>query len=129
MYSFPKFFLQIIKAEDTGGLSSTCTVNIKVTDINDKNPEFEGLPYEFTVKEGEARKLIGRVRAEDADEGINSEITYIAPDDIPFTVDPETGDVLTKVALDYEQNHVSFFFFCLQSGRKCIERRDYRFPM
>lgn len=82
-------------------------MNIKVTDINDKNPEFVGLPYEFSVKEGEARKLIGRVHAEDADEGINAEITYFAPDDIPFTVDPETGDVLTKIVLDYEQNDVS----------------------
>jgi len=78
-----------------------------VTDINDKNPEFVGLPYEFSVKEGEARKLIGRVHAEDADEGVNAEITYFAPDDIPFTVDPETGDVLTKIVLDYEQNDVS----------------------
>ena len=59
------------------------------------------------MKEGEARKLIGRVHAEDADEGINAEITYFAPDDIPFTVDPETGDVLTKIVLDYEQNDVS----------------------
>lgn len=100
-------FRQLIKAEDTGGLSSTATVNIKVTDINDKNPEFVELPYQFSVKEGEARKLIGRVHAEDADEGINAEITYFAPDDIPFTVDPETGDVLTKIVLDYEQNDVS----------------------
>ncbi|OXU31282.1 hypothetical protein TSAR_011025 [Trichomalopsis sarcophagae] len=106
----------IIKAEDTGGLSSTCTVNIKVTDINDKNPEFEGLPYEFSVKEGEARKLIGRVHAEDADEGINAEITYFAPDDIPFTVDPETGDVLTKLALDYEQNHEYKFVVTARDG-------------
>lgn len=98
---------QLIKAEDSGGLFSTATVNIKVTDINDKNPEFVGLPYEFSVKEGEARKLIGRVHAEDADEEINAEITYFAPDDIPFTVDPETGDVLTKIVLDYEQNDVS----------------------
>lgn len=107
-------FGQLIKAEDTGGLSSTATVNIKVTDINDKNPEFDGLPYEFTVKEGEARKLIGRVHADDADEGINAEVTYFAPDDIPFTVEPKTGDVLTKIALDYEQNHVGFFFFIFQ---------------
>lgn len=81
-----------------------------VTDINDKNPEFMDLPYEFSVKEGEARKLIGRIHAEDADEGINAEITYFAPDDIPFIVDPETGDVLTKIVLDYEQNNVSNFY-------------------
>ncbi|XP_053595607.1 cadherin-99C isoform X1 [Microplitis demolitor] len=105
-----------VKAEDSGGLSSTATVNIRVTDINDKNPEFQGLPYEFEVKEGEARKLIGHVHADDADEGINSEITYFAPDDIPFTVDPETGDVLTKIALDYEQNHEYKFVVTARDG-------------
>ncbi|XP_011167786.2 cadherin-99C isoform X1 [Solenopsis invicta] len=111
----------LIKAEDTGGLYSTATVNIMVTDINDKNPEFVGLPYEFTVKEGEARKLIGRVHAEDADEGINAEITYFAPDDIPFTVDPETGDVLTKIVLDYEQNDEYKFVVTARDGAP-----DYR---
>ena len=65
--------IKLIKAEDSGGLFNTATVNIKVTDINDKNPEFVSLPYEFAVKEGEARKLIGRVHAEDADEGVNAE--------------------------------------------------------
>ncbi|XP_076242183.1 cadherin 99C [Calliopsis andreniformis] len=111
----------LIKAEDSGGLFSTATVNIKVTDINDKNPEFVDLPYEFTVKEGEARKLIGRVHAEDADEGINAEITYFAPDDIPFTVDPETGDVLTKIVLDYEQNDEYKFVVTARDGAP-----DYR---
>ncbi|XP_031771297.1 cadherin-99C, partial [Apis florea] len=111
----------LIKAEDSGGLFSTATVNIKVTDINDKNPEFVGLPYEFSVKEGEARKLIGRVHAEDADEGINAEITYFAPDDIPFTVDPETGDVLTKIVLDYEQNDEYKFVVTARDGAP-----DYR---
>ncbi|KAK2588635.1 hypothetical protein KPH14_006402 [Odynerus spinipes] len=111
----------LIKAEDTGGLSSTATVNIKVTDINDKNPEFVDLPYQFSVKEGEARKPIGRVRAEDADEGINAEITYFAPDDIPFTIDPETGDVLTKIVLDYEQNDEYKFVVTARDGAP-----DYR---
>ncbi|XP_020300052.1 cadherin-99C isoform X2 [Pseudomyrmex gracilis] len=111
----------LIKAEDTGGLYSTATVNIMVTDINDKNPEFVGLPYEFSVKEGEARKLIGRVHAEDADEGVNAEITYFAPDDIPFTVDPETGDVLTKIVLDYEQNNEYKFVVTARDGAP-----DYR---
>lgn len=43
-----------MKAEDTGKLSTTATVNIKVTDINDKNPEFleSEQPYIFKVKEG-----------------------------------------------------------------------------
>ncbi|XP_067205247.1 cadherin-99C isoform X4 [Linepithema humile] len=111
----------LIKAEDTGGLYSTATVNIMVTDINDKNPEFVGLPYEFSVKEGQNRTMIGRVHAEDADEGINAEITYSAPDDIPFTVDPDTGDVLTKIVLDYEQNNEYKFVVTAKDGAP-----DYR---
>jgi len=39
----------MVRAEDSGGLASTATVNIKVSDLNDKNPEFVDLPYEFWV--------------------------------------------------------------------------------
>ncbi|KAF7277265.1 hypothetical protein GWI33_008891, partial [Rhynchophorus ferrugineus] len=62
----------MIKAEDTGKLSSIATVNIKVTDINDKNPEFVGDPYLFHVKEGLPKASVGYVKAVDADEGINA---------------------------------------------------------
>lgn len=48
------FILQLVRAEDAGKLSTTATVNVKVTDINDKNPEFtdSDVPYVFKVKEG-----------------------------------------------------------------------------
>lgn len=100
-------YLQLIKAEDTGGLSSTATVNIKVSDINDKNPEFVGLPYEFKVREGLADTPVGRVMAVDADEGPNAVIYYSVPDETPFAVDAMTGDIRTRVALDYESQSVS----------------------
>lgn len=100
------FLFQLIKAEDSGGLSSTATVNIKVTDINDKNPEFVDLPYEFKIKEGEVNKTIGSVHAVDSDEGQNAEVSYSLPDDIPFTIDRVTGDIKTTLALDYEKQKV-----------------------
>jgi protocadherin-15 len=99
--------LQLIKAEDTGGLSSTATVNIKVSDINDKNPEFVGLPYEFSVLEGMVNTFVGKVSAVDADEGQNAVIYYSVPDDTPFAVDAMTGEIRTRVALDYEKQQVS----------------------
>jgi protocadherin-15 len=102
------FVQQVIKAEDTGGLSSTATVNIKVTDINDKNPEFTDLPYVFRVHEGEANKKVGNVHAVDADEGQNAVIYYSVPGDIPFSIDAMTGEIRTKVALDYEKQRVSW---------------------
>lgn len=99
--------LQMIKAEDSGKLSSTVTVNIKVTDINDKNPEFVGDPYKFSVKEGLNRTSVGFVHADDADEGINARVTYLIPADLPFDIDNETGEITTNRPLDYESQKVS----------------------
>lgn len=94
----------IIRAEDNGGLASSATVNIKVTDINDKNPEFDesSLPYMFSVKEGKSDMIVGTVHATDADEGINAVVTYTIPEDVPFQIDTTTGEIKTKTKLDYE---------------------------
>ena len=50
-----------VKAEDPAGLSALVRVNIRVTDVNDKNPEFIDLPYVFRVKENDLTGYIGRV--------------------------------------------------------------------
>lgn len=91
-------------------------MNIKVTDINDKNPEFVGDPYIFNVKEGLSKTTVGFVHATDADEGINAVVTYSIPSDLPFDVDKETGEIVTTKALDYEKQEVlkvllKFHFF------------------
>ncbi|PSN56931.1 Cadherin-99C [Blattella germanica] len=108
--------LTLIKAEDTGGLSSTATVNIKVTDINDKNPEFSELHYLFRVPEGEANKKVGTVHATDADEGQNAVIYYSVPENLPFAIDAMTGEIRTKVALDYERQREYQFVVTAKDG-------------
>ncbi|CAG7815793.1 unnamed protein product, partial [Allacma fusca] len=50
-----------------------------------------------------AGQIIGRIEAKDADELENGEIRYETPLESPISVDPVTGDVRTKVALDYEK--------------------------
>ncbi|ODN02036.1 Protocadherin-15 [Orchesella cincta] len=97
-----------IKAADDGGLHSIATVNIRVIDINDKNPQFLNLPYNYKVKEGQPGKLIGRVEAKDEDEDVNGEIRFEIPDNSPFNVDRITGEVSTKTALDYEKQKVHY---------------------
>ncbi|KAH9631094.1 hypothetical protein HF086_000137 [Spodoptera exigua] len=62
----------MVRAEDPGRLSSTATVNIKVTDINDNNPKFDEDSYLFHVKEGAANEFVGYVHATDIDEGVNA---------------------------------------------------------
>lgn len=108
----------IVKAEDNGGLSSSATVNIKVTDINDKNPEFDEntLPYVFHVDEGKADAFVGIVHATDADEGINAEITYSIPTDIPFKINPKSGEVRTASELDFERLNEYKFVVTAKDG-------------
>ncbi|CAH1132181.1 unnamed protein product [Ceutorhynchus assimilis] len=106
----------VIKAEDTGKLSSTATVNIKVTDINDKNPEFVGDPYLFNVKEGLKRTSVGFVKAVDADEGINSLVTYFMPTGLPFDIDNQTGEIHTNRPLDYESQRSYQFVVTAKDG-------------
>ncbi|XP_065371321.1 cadherin-99C [Calliphora vicina] len=108
----------IVKAEDNGGLSSTATVNVKVTDINDKNPEFDEstLPYVFHVEEGKAKAFVGIVHATDADEGINAEITYFIPNDIPFAINGSSGEIRTSTALDYEKQNEYRFVVTAKDG-------------
>ncbi|XKL62751.1 hypothetical protein PGB90_002584 [Kerria lacca] len=106
----------VIKAEDEDGLSSTTTVNIKVNDINDKNPEFINLPYNFSVVEGKNGAHVGQVKATDADEGQNAVVYYSLPEELPFIIDVNTGDIRTSIALDYEKQSEYKFVVTAKDG-------------
>lgn len=107
---------QTIKAEDSGKLFSTATVNIKVTDINDKNPEFTKDVYHFSVEEGTNETSVGFVHATDADEGVNALVSYFIPTDLPFSIDNETGEIRTVKPLDYETQKYYQFVVTAKDG-------------
>lgn len=67
------------------------------------------MPYEFKVKEGRSDMSVGFVHATDADEGLNALVSYSIPHDLPFRINKETGEITTKVALDYETQKVIIF--------------------
>lgn len=67
------------------------------------------MPYAFNVDEGKANAYVGMVHAHDADEGINAQVSYFLPDDVPFTINTSNGEIRTKNALDYE-THSSYKF-------------------
>lgn len=96
-----------------------------MTDINDKNPEFTDLPYVFRVHEGEANKKVGNVHAVDADEGQNAVIYYSVPGDIPFSIDAMTGEIRTKVALDYEKQRVSWTPMLRLLALLCMTKKTF----
>lgn len=106
----------VLKAEDPEGLYNTATVSITVGDINDKNPEFLGLPYSFRVNEGQEDAVVGTVKAEDNDMGTNGEVFYSVPDNSPFNIGSDTGEIRTKQALDYEKQQVHLLVVTAKDG-------------
>lgn len=92
---------------DQGGMSSSATVHISLTDINDNAPFFRHRQYNYTASEATPlATALGRVKAEDLDEGVNARILYtVIPDDIfQITTDPRTqeGVITLKKPLDFE---------------------------
>ncbi|XP_078066648.1 cadherin-5-like [Mustelus asterias] len=97
---------------DPGGMSSTATVDIFLSDINDNAPYFPHRQYNYSVPEA-ARigATIGRVKAEDLDEGENAKILYtIVSKNSLFRIktDPRTqeGLITIKEPLDFEKQRV-----------------------
>lgn len=66
------------------------------------------MPYQFKIREGIAGRVIGKVEARDADEGRNGQIRYELPIESHFEVDALTGEVSTRMALDYEKQQVHY---------------------
>ncbi|KAG7511495.1 protocadherin-15 isoform X5 [Solea senegalensis] len=94
----------IVTASDGNlGGTSTATVNIVVTDVNDNDPAFNTtIPANFTVQEEQANFFIGRVVATDPDAGANGEVRYrIVNHPNLFTI-TKNGSIYTSAPLDRE---------------------------
>ncbi|XP_061660703.1 cadherin-7 isoform X2 [Syngnathoides biaculeatus] len=108
-------YLVVVQVKDmlglSGGHSASATVTVSLDDINDNGPIFQHHLYTFAVPEDAAPgTTVGRVKAEDADTGVNARMNYslrVDPEeDATFTVrtDPLTqeGVILLAKPLDYE---------------------------
>ena len=86
-------------------IRATTVVNVKVLDSNDLDPFFNPSTYSVTVPEDSpVHSSVARVRAEDADEGINGEIYYsLAEDTDQFSVHPVTGVISLTRPLRFAQ--------------------------
>ena len=97
----------VVVATDRGNpaKSSTAKVVVNVEDVNDNDPKFAMLSYNFLVKEGEDNgTFVGVVSATDRDAGKNSEISYrFATQISEFTIHPSTGEIRTNQVLDREK--------------------------
>lgn len=97
----------ILRARAAGGLATAHDVTVHVMDDNDCEPEFEAPAYEAAVAENEpAGCLVVRLAAHDPDIA-GRRLTYeffeeADPAADIFDIDPLSGAVTTRVALDRE---------------------------
>ena len=93
----------IVKATDEGGLSATITVTITVIDVANQAPVFQFPTAQRNIAEDTAAgENIGEPLA--ATDGDDDTLTYTlgGADMADFEIDPATGQLSTKTALDYE---------------------------
>ncbi|XP_069943885.1 protein dachsous-like [Cherax quadricarinatus] len=99
-------YVLTVVATDNGTPVSTAstTVTINVLDANDNTPAFSRQIYEFTVEENlDTGAVVGSVTAEDRDLGNNASLRFsLSPADGSFQINPVTGEIVTRVALDRE---------------------------
>ncbi|ALC40622.1 stan [Drosophila busckii] len=112
-YKQEKRFLLTVTATDSGGRTDTATVHINITDANNFTPIFENAPYSASVfEDAPVGTTVLVVSATDSDVGINAQITYSLNQDSinglktvdPFTINPQTGAIITSAPLDRETN-------------------------
>ncbi|XP_064580821.1 protocadherin alpha-2-like [Zonotrichia leucophrys gambelii] len=115
----------VLTATDGGrpSLTGTMELMISVEDANDNPPQFNQSVYKVHLPESaEVGTLVTRVNATDADEGINSEVTYAVMNFIPssgkdvISINRNTGEIHLTAALDFEE--VSVFNFRIEAKDK-----------
>lgn len=84
---------------------ASARVVIKILDANDNAPMIVAPQGIVQVEENQkAQSFIANVRAQDYDSGENGHVSYSLANDeeIPFTIDHFTGEVRSKLQLDFE---------------------------
>ncbi|VVC44201.1 Hypothetical protein CINCED_3A007173 [Cinara cedri] len=108
-----KFIVLVIASEPSEkyDLTSTATLTIQVTDVNDNAPEFDNNAYTLTVNEtATPGTIIGVVKATDRDSNPNIVYKLSGPSADKFDVDKDTGTISVALCsnvgkspcLDYE---------------------------
>ncbi|XP_034453266.1 protocadherin gamma-C5-like [Hippoglossus hippoglossus] len=89
--------------------SGTCKIIITVLDNNDNFPVFNENEYKVSLKENSTKgTLVIKLKATDADDGLNGEVKYSfgsrTPDFVlsTFEINDITGEIVLKGLLDYE---------------------------
>ena len=100
-------FKVIVKDSSTSPRSSSTSVLVHIDDVNDERPQFSQASYSFAVMENEPPGTeIGVVNAADRDlppfNQFQFSIVPVQPYSDSFSIDADTGKIITTVSLDRE---------------------------
>uniref|UniRef100_H2TD07 Protocadherin-15 n=1 Tax=Takifugu rubripes TaxID=31033 RepID=H2TD07_TAKRU len=101
--SLDHYTLEVTASDGHQEGTSTATVNIVVTDVNDNDPQFDpSLPVNLTVPEEQGHAYVGRVKATDPDLGASGQVHYrLVNHQTLFSINA-TGAIRTEAPLDRE---------------------------
>ncbi|XP_038599301.1 protocadherin-15 [Tachyglossus aculeatus] len=101
--STDRYILIVTASDGRPDGTSTATINVVVTDVNDNGPMFDPyLPRNLSVQEEKANAFVGQVRATDPDAGINGQVFYsLANFNHLFRI-TSNGSIYTAVKLNRE---------------------------
>ncbi|XP_031730427.1 cadherin-12-like [Anarrhichthys ocellatus] len=123
----------LLQAKDMGGqlggLASTTTINITLSDVNDNPPRFAKSIFHLRVPESASvGSAVGQIRAFDLDAGSNADVEYaIVPGDEGTMFDiisnsqSQEGVVVLKKTLDYETK--KSYTFKVEASNTQLDRR------
>ncbi|XP_006801915.1 protocadherin-1-like [Neolamprologus brichardi] len=117
--SVKNYSIEIV-AVDSGSpaLSSTLSLNVQVTDVNDNAPNFSPATIEVDFPENNYRgQKLQDLVATDPDSGINGQLVYSIIDRFAkrlFEVDANTGEVRVRSVLDREER--DRYVFCVAAA-------------
>ncbi|XP_028992501.1 protocadherin-8 isoform X2 [Betta splendens] len=121
IYALRSFNYEIMKhldvhihASDGGSpqLQSTAVIRLKIVDQNDNQPSiiepplYKGSAEIFLPKDAPAGYLVTQIKATDADEGINAQLSYKITEGghLGFSVNKDTGKMHVSQQLTYDLN-------------------------
>lgn len=107
---FQQFFQFTVVAFDRGlpPKHASVSVSVKITDVNDNTPTFSRRLFKTNrpiLEDTKVGTLILKLSARDRDSGLNGEVSFTfatLPNNLPFSLSKDGGEIKLKRALDYE---------------------------
>uniref|UniRef100_A0A674HX91 Protocadherin-15 n=1 Tax=Terrapene triunguis TaxID=2587831 RepID=A0A674HX91_9SAUR len=101
--STDRYILIVTGSDGRPDGTSTATVNVVVTDVNDNGPVFDPfLPKNLSVQEEEVNAFVGQVRATDPDAAVNGQVHYSLVNFNNIFRITSNGSIYTAVKLNRE---------------------------